>query len=209
MKAKPVMTGYEKVADLMTAHAEMAMFQRFDFLNTLNALYLQAELVHLERKMKGYLRNGFESAESTAVYESQNDVGSEIAFQEQQDVEASNNTNTGEADAAENTDIPPEVGMSMKGRNDASDNAGATAISDPEVEATTSVTPIPEPQINAGNSSETSSMTSIPDPVRDWWDLANAEESSEAANAWETMLKVREKLKEYSRVSHGETWFLF
>ena len=50
------LTGYDKVASLMTQHDEMAMFQRFDYLNTLNTLYLQAELVFLEQKIKDGLR---------------------------------------------------------------------------------------------------------------------------------------------------------
>jgi hypothetical protein len=55
------MTGYEKLAGLMTKHAEVATFQRFDFLNTLNILYLQAEIVHLEQELRESMRDDLES----------------------------------------------------------------------------------------------------------------------------------------------------
>jgi len=55
------MSGYEKLAGLMTKHSEVATFQRFDFLNTLNILYLQAELVNLEHDLRGSMREDIES----------------------------------------------------------------------------------------------------------------------------------------------------
>ena len=45
----------------MAKHAELATFQRFDFLNILNILYLQAELVHLELDLKESMREDLES----------------------------------------------------------------------------------------------------------------------------------------------------
>lgn len=57
------MEGYEKLAHLMANHPETAMFQRFDFLNRLNLLYLQAELVELENELKACLKNDRESAD--------------------------------------------------------------------------------------------------------------------------------------------------
>lgn len=44
--------GYAKVARLMVKHPEVATFQRFEYLNTLNILYLQAELVELEKELE-------------------------------------------------------------------------------------------------------------------------------------------------------------
>ncbi|KAE9367123.1 hypothetical protein N431DRAFT_350598 [Stipitochalara longipes BDJ] len=55
------MSGYERLAGLMTKHSEVATFQRFDFLNTLNILYLQAELVHLEQELRDSMREDLES----------------------------------------------------------------------------------------------------------------------------------------------------
>ena len=55
------MTGYQKLADIMTKHAQVATFQRFDFLNTLNILYLQAELVRLEHDLRENVRDDIES----------------------------------------------------------------------------------------------------------------------------------------------------
>ena len=58
------MAGYEKVAGLMTKHSEVATFQRFDFLNTLNILYLQAELVHLEKDLRESMKEDLESGDN-------------------------------------------------------------------------------------------------------------------------------------------------
>jgi hypothetical protein len=54
-------TGYEKLAGFMAKHAEIATFQRFDFLNTLNILYLQAELVHMEGELRDSMKADLES----------------------------------------------------------------------------------------------------------------------------------------------------
>jgi hypothetical protein len=56
-----IMAGYEKIADLMTKHVETSTFQRFGFLNTLNILYLQAELVHLEQDLRASMKEDLES----------------------------------------------------------------------------------------------------------------------------------------------------
>lgn len=53
--------GYQKLADFMSSYPEFAVFKRFEFLNTLNILYLQAELVELEAKLKGFLKEDIES----------------------------------------------------------------------------------------------------------------------------------------------------
>jgi hypothetical protein len=45
----------------MIEHVEVATFQRFEFLNTLNILYLQAELVHLEEELRDSMREDVES----------------------------------------------------------------------------------------------------------------------------------------------------
>lgn len=70
--------GYEKVAGLMTKHAEVATFQRFDFLNTLNILYLQAELVHLEQELRDSMREDLEfrnhATEDFSSLESQDEI---------------------------------------------------------------------------------------------------------------------------------------
>jgi hypothetical protein len=55
------MEGHEKLATFMTSHQEFAIFQRFDFLNTLNILYLQAELVEFEGELKRCMKQDLES----------------------------------------------------------------------------------------------------------------------------------------------------
>lgn len=48
------MEGHAKVAAMMGAHPEVAIFRRFGAINAQNLLYLQAELIELERKLKKY-----------------------------------------------------------------------------------------------------------------------------------------------------------
>ncbi|PMD53448.1 uncharacterized protein K444DRAFT_668062 [Hyaloscypha bicolor E] len=203
MKTKPgtsQMTGYEKVAHLMTHHAEMAMFQRFDFLNTLNALYLQAELVHLQRKMKGYLSSGFRPATSTVASNNQSGIALGIELHSVQHAEACNNANSGTEHAVATTIIAREARMSEEGQIQEKDIADAVGSGGPAVEGIAKGIERPGSRLEAEARSGTSSMSSIglPDPARDWWDLANAEEDTEEAEAWRTMLETRAKLKEYN-----------
>lgn len=44
--------GYPKLAQYMGLYSEYAIFRRFSSLNCQNLLYLQAELVHLEEKLR-------------------------------------------------------------------------------------------------------------------------------------------------------------
>lgn len=44
--------GYPRLASLMGAHPDMATFCRFGFLNALNLLYLQAEIVGLDEEWR-------------------------------------------------------------------------------------------------------------------------------------------------------------
>jgi hypothetical protein len=48
----PPSNGYSKLASLMGAHPELATFRRFSTLAAQNLLYLQAELVFLENKLR-------------------------------------------------------------------------------------------------------------------------------------------------------------
>ena len=48
----PKPRGYPKLASLMGYHPETAIFRRFDHLNMLNLLSLQAELTHLEVRLQ-------------------------------------------------------------------------------------------------------------------------------------------------------------
>jgi hypothetical protein len=44
--------GHAKVAFFMSHHQEFAIFRRFSKLNIQNLLYLQAELIHLEKELR-------------------------------------------------------------------------------------------------------------------------------------------------------------
>lgn len=85
------MSGYKKVAGLMTKHSEVATFQRFDFLNTLNILYLQAELVHLGRELKHSMRQDLES-DNRSLSEPRNEAGSFVDMPGG-DIESANSLN--------------------------------------------------------------------------------------------------------------------
>jgi hypothetical protein len=50
------MEGYAKLAALMGDHPEVAIFRRFGAVNAQNLLYLQAELTHLELKLRKYAK---------------------------------------------------------------------------------------------------------------------------------------------------------
>lgn len=89
------MSGYEKLAGLMTKHSETATFQRFDFLNTLNILYLQAELVHLEKDLKDGMREDLESGNHVGS-ESVNGTGSLNV--PAQDIKLANNSSNADAE---------------------------------------------------------------------------------------------------------------
>lgn len=46
------MANYNKLADLMGDHQELAIFRRFRKLNAKTLLYMQAEILHLENELK-------------------------------------------------------------------------------------------------------------------------------------------------------------
>ena len=50
------MEGYNKVAQLMGAHHEFAIFRRFQTLNMRNLLYMQAEIIHLDADLNEVVR---------------------------------------------------------------------------------------------------------------------------------------------------------
>ena len=66
------MTGYDKLAKLFKQHDDLAMFRSFTALNAKNLLYMQAELLHLEKDLEN--QNEFDSesgdpaAKSFALY---------------------------------------------------------------------------------------------------------------------------------------------
>jgi hypothetical protein len=55
--------GYPKLARYMGASPEIAIFRRFGALNAQNLLYLQAELVHLEKKLREFEKRDSQSSE--------------------------------------------------------------------------------------------------------------------------------------------------
>jgi hypothetical protein len=149
------MSGYEKLAGLMAKHSEVATFQRFDFLNTLNILYLQAELVHLERELRNSMREDLESG-NNAPSETPNETGSSVDLGGAEEIESAHNADNDEA------------GNDMEKR--------------------------PLSQIESRSVSGASEINERLESGRDWYFLANMDDSS----TWEIMLKTRDKLKEYS-----------
>ncbi|CAG8953422.1 hypothetical protein HYFRA_00010171 [Hymenoscyphus fraxineus] len=163
------MSGYEKVANFMTNHDEMAVFKRFKFLNNLNALYLQAELENLEGDMKGYMKAGFPPGTSDSDEESLPKHG------DSDDVDIADSAVSGIdiCDASSTTSVTTQ-GQTITSQN------------------TTSVIGSPG-SIQLQNRSPTSPPSKA---VVDWWYLANQDENQDA---WNTMLTARQKLKEYNK----------
>jgi len=60
-KGNSTMVGHQKIAELMAKHSEVAIFERFDFLNIINLVYLQAELVELEIELKASMKDDLDS----------------------------------------------------------------------------------------------------------------------------------------------------
>ena len=56
-------SGYPRLANHMGASPEIAIFRRFDVLNAKNLLYLQAELVHLEKELSEIEKRDSQSSE--------------------------------------------------------------------------------------------------------------------------------------------------
>lgn len=68
--AKPwTAKGYPRLAQLMGAYTEVAIFRRFGSLNTLSVLSLQAELVELEDKYKQCVERDNQSENSRDLSE--------------------------------------------------------------------------------------------------------------------------------------------
>ena len=61
------MAGYAKIATLMGAYPEVAIIRRFAALNMQNVLYLQAELVNLEARLRKYEEEDRDSGDQTRV----------------------------------------------------------------------------------------------------------------------------------------------
>lgn len=61
------MEGYAKLAGLMGAHPEVAVFRRFGAMNAQNLLHLQAELTSLELKLKDYAKEDAKSGHPKRV----------------------------------------------------------------------------------------------------------------------------------------------
>lgn len=67
-KTENVPAGYPKLAQRMGFVPEMAVFRRFAYLNKLNLLHLQAELVEIESRLKEIQRRDNESPELEQLY---------------------------------------------------------------------------------------------------------------------------------------------
>jgi hypothetical protein len=92
-----MMPGYQKLAELMTKHYEVSTFKRFDLLNTLNILYLQAELVHLKKELRDSMREDPESG-NPMFSESSNETCSSVDVHRREDMESANTANKEQAE---------------------------------------------------------------------------------------------------------------
>jgi hypothetical protein len=60
----PPKEGYAKVAELISAYPELAIFRRFGALNMQSLLYQQAELTHLESELRTIAEEDIQAGDS-------------------------------------------------------------------------------------------------------------------------------------------------
>ncbi|RDL38895.1 uncharacterized protein BP5553_03235 [Venustampulla echinocandica] len=170
----PKSNGYEKLARLMSKHGEVAAFQRFDYLNNLNILYLQAELVHLEEELQESMK-----ADLKAPGSGYGDGGDDDSSTTKWSVNY-----TGSLDE----------GMGVA-RERKIDDCEAGSLSEKNLEVQVEVRSIRSSVSRAGSESPINERL---ESTRDWWYLSTMESSP----TWEIMLRTREKLKEYNEAVH-------
>jgi hypothetical protein len=61
--------GYAKVAELMNAHPELAIFRQFRTLNLQMLLYQQAEITHLENELRVLMESDIEHGRNIDHYQ--------------------------------------------------------------------------------------------------------------------------------------------
>lgn len=177
------MMGYEKIADIMVKHDELAAFQRFEYLNTLNILYLQAELVHLQVDLKKSMQEDLESGSQLEELEAETVAA---IFPE---IETTPDHEAGSADL--NVDLADQ---------DEKCEEATSSLSAQDVNNAPSSRPAPDSasEVEHPEVIDTSTEADMRRlSARDWWCLSNLEGSK----AWEIMLKTRQLLREYSKLS--------
>jgi hypothetical protein len=60
------MTGYNELADVFGEYEDLAMFRCLSALTAKNLLYMQAELLHLERQLKSQIKADFKAGKLQA-----------------------------------------------------------------------------------------------------------------------------------------------
>ena len=61
------MEGYSKLASIMDSHSDVRIFQNFSVLNIQNILYLQAELLHLQKEWRDIITDDVTSGDHARV----------------------------------------------------------------------------------------------------------------------------------------------
>lgn len=167
------MSGYAKVASLMAHHGEVATFQRFEFLNMLDLLYHQAELVHLEDELRASMKIDSDSGDAIPVGESRS-------------TQTVNMERASVMSALERRKSTPEIEHKMSGE-------------ERELQMLDEKQGKRDDEMSEQSSSFSGSSGASErfEGTRDWWYLSHASHS----HTWELMLKTRKKLKEYSSSS--------
>lgn len=166
----------------------MAMFKRFKFLNQMDLLHRQAELEHLERQIKGYMKAGFLPEESDSDDESSD---GEV---ECNSLESALSRNTSSASDGEITAVnSPTSSESMEGRASRATTSQETPPGSETAQGIQmqSLPPMPTHSTQPPQQS----FAAV-----DWYALANEHEYEDA---WKTMRKARQKLREYSPSNHS------
>ena len=55
------MAGYDRLANFVSRHQSLAMYRKFDHLNTKNLFYMQAEILYYEHQLKSLGKIHFEN----------------------------------------------------------------------------------------------------------------------------------------------------
>ncbi|EPE28411.1 hypothetical protein GLAREA_09531 [Glarea lozoyensis ATCC 20868] len=178
-------TGYHKVAEFMASHRDMAMCERFEYMNILNLLGLQAEI-------KGYEESVKEALGDLKQTMAEREPRQEHSQQAEQGMGA---TEMDITDAISMIDGRFSYGLRRRHRSDV---GSKDDIVNDSATASESRSSIFSRSYNISSSNvnhdDRSTLPSI-DPRRDWFFLKTMDST---LPVWQTMLSAREKLKEYN-----------
>jgi hypothetical protein len=182
-------TGYDKVAAFMATHKDMAIFERFEYMNTINLLTLQAEIKGYEEEIREALGVEEVSLDEYGVHQSDID---EQGIQGRQAMEMERNSSTPVFDDNRSGEVRQRQRVNR--RSSIGTNHGSATEN-----VRVTLTSKPCGMDSAYENNDEEYVLKGIDPRRDWYFLQTMESTN---SVWETILVAREKLKEYSKSCH-------